>query len=77
MRDVDAFVERADIELVAVDAQQGRIARRAFSRFGKGRHQAGLNFGDRVAYALAIARGEPLLFKGADLARTDVTPFRP
>ena len=77
LRDLDAFVERADIELVAVDAEQGKIARRAFSRFGKGRHQAGLNFGDCFAYALATARGEPLLFKGADFARTDVTAFPP
>ena len=76
VRDLDGFVERAEIELVAVDAEQGRIARRAFSRFGKGRHAAGLNFGDCFAYALAIARAEPLLYKGDDFTKTDVTRFR-
>ena len=44
----------------------------AFRRFGKGRHPAGLNFGDCFSYALAKATGEPLLFKGDDFARTDV-----
>jgi ribonuclease VapC len=74
-RDLDLFLERAEIELVAVDAEQARAARRAFSRFGKGRHPAGLNFGDSFAYALATTLGEPLLFKGGDFSKTDVIPF--
>jgi ribonuclease VapC len=53
------------------------VARRAFSRFGKGRHPAGLNFGDCFAYALATVRGEPLLYKGDDFARTDVVAAGP
>ncbi|MEX6506024.1 type II toxin-antitoxin system VapC family toxin [Jiella sp. M17.18] len=44
----------------------------AFRRFGKGRHEAALNFGDCFAYALAKAAGEPLLFKGDDFSRTDI-----
>jgi len=40
--------------------------------FGKGRHPAGLNFGDCFAYALAKASGEPLLFKGQDFKKTDI-----
>jgi ribonuclease VapC len=72
VRDLDLFVERAGIELVPVDAAQARIACRAFSRFGKGRHRAGLNFGDCFAYALAASRGEPLLAKGDDFVRTDI-----
>lgn len=72
VRDLDLFIERAGIELVDVTAEQGRLARRAFARCGKGRHDAGLNYGDCFAYALAVARGEPLLFKGDDFARTDV-----
>ena len=71
-RDLDLFIEKAGIELVGVSPAQGRLARRAFSRFGKGRHPAGLNFGDCFAYALAVERDEPLLFKGDDFARTDV-----
>lgn len=72
VRDLDLFIERAGIELVDVTAEQGRLARRAFARYGKGRHDAGLNYGDCFAYALAVARSEPLLFKGDDFARTDV-----
>jgi ribonuclease VapC len=75
LRDLDRFIERADIELVPVDVAQARVAREAFSRFGKGRHAAGLNFGDCFAYALARVLGEPLLFKGEDFSRTDVRPF--
>jgi ribonuclease VapC len=73
LRDLDLFVDRAGIEIEAVDFEQGRLARRAFSRFGKGRHPAGLNFGDCFAYALAVARGEPLLYKGQDFSQTDIT----
>jgi ribonuclease VapC len=74
LRDLDLVVDRAQIELVAVDVEQGRVACRAFSRFGKGRHPAGLNYGDCFAYALASTRSEPLLFKGDDFSATDVTP---
>ncbi len=76
LRDLDLFIERAEIELVPVDAAQARIACRAFSRFGKGRHRAGLNFGDCFAYALATARGEALLFKGDDFVHTDLAAPR-
>ena len=68
---LDRLLEQAGCELDAVDAEQTRIARSAFQRFGKGRHPAGLNFGDCFAYALAVARGEPLLFKGNDFPQTD------
>lgn len=57
----------------AGDAEQARVARRAFSRFGKGRHPAGLNFGDCFSYALAKTMARPLLSTGADLTRTDIT----
>jgi ribonuclease VapC len=77
LRDLDLFVVRAGIELVPVDLEQAHEARRAFSRFGRGRHPAGLNYGDCFAYALARVRGEPLLFKGEDFSQTDVLPLRP
>lgn len=49
------------------------IARDAWSRYGKGSgHRAGLNYGDRIAYAVAIEAGEPLLFIGNDFIHTDV-----
>jgi ribonuclease VapC len=60
-----------------VDTPQAQTARGAFSRFGKGRHPAGLNYGDCFSYALATVLGEPLLFKGKDFPLTDVEPFTP
>jgi ribonuclease VapC len=76
VRDLDLFIEKAGIELVPVDHEHAREARRAYSRFGRGRHPAGLNVGDCFAYALAIVANEPLLFKGDDFGRTDVLPAR-
>ena len=77
VRDLDLFIERAAIELIPVDVDQGRLARRAFTQFGKGRHPAGLNFGDCFAYALARVLGEPLLYKGDDFRQTDIAAFEP
>jgi ribonuclease VapC len=65
---------RAEIEVVPVDLDQAEIARVAWRRFGKGRHATGLNYGDCFAYALAKARGLPLLFQGDDFPRTDIVP---
>jgi len=74
--DLDLFLQRASIETVAFDQEQLSVARAAFRRFGKGRHPAGLNFGDCASYALAQWSGEPLLFKGTDFAVTDVARAR-
>ena len=76
LRDLDRFVARAGIEFIPVDEEQGQIARSAFSRFGKGRHRAGLNYGDCFCYAAAMSLGEPLLSKGDDFIHTDVPIFR-
>ena len=70
--ELDRLIERAAIELAPVTSGHAQAARRAWRRFGKGNHPAGLNFGDCFAYALADAAGEPLLFKGGDFARTDI-----
>lgn len=72
MRQADAFVRRAGIEIEPVTLEHGALARQAFLDFGKGRHKAGLNFGDCFAYALARASGEPLLFKEQAFALTDI-----
>lgn len=77
VRDLDLLLEKAEIRLVAVDAEQGRIAREAFRRFGKGRHPAGLNFGDCFSYALAMQLDEPLLFRGNDFSKTDIALVEP
>ena len=71
-REFDLFLVRAKVEIVAVDAEQSEIARSAWRKYGKGRHPAGLNFGDCFAYALAKSLNEPLLAKGADFALTDI-----
>ncbi len=70
--ELDAFLEAAAIDLAPVTLDQAAAARRAWRRFGKGNHPAGLNFGDCFSYALAEALREPLLFKGEDFARTDI-----
>ena len=68
-----ALIRDLPISIVPFDAEQAETARRAYEQYGKGRgHPAQLNFGDTFAYALAAARGLPLLFKGNDFARTDV-----
>ena len=69
---LDALMGRAKIEIVPFDAGQAAIARAAFLKYGKGRHPAALNFGGCASYALAKSKGAPLLYKGADFARTDI-----
>jgi ribonuclease VapC len=76
-RELDLLLHRAQVDVVPVDSEQVQIARSAWRRYGKGRHPAGLNFGDCFAYALAAASGEPLLFAGEDLRRTDVAAVDP
>ena len=71
-RELDLFLHRTKIEIVAVDADQFSIARFAWRKFGKGRHPAALNFGDCFAYAPAKTSSEPLLAKGEDFRRTDL-----
>ena len=73
-RQAEAFLRRAGIVIEPITVAHGEIARQAFLDFGKGRHKAGLNFGDCFAYALAKATGEPLLFKGEDFGKTDIQP---
>jgi ribonuclease VapC len=71
-RELDLFIVRAKIEIVPVDAEQAEIARSAWRKYGKGRHTAGLNFGDCFAYALAKFTGQELLAKGEDFRFTDL-----
>lgn len=71
-RQLDVFIERAQIRIEAVTIEQVRIARQAYLDYGKGHHPAGLNFGDVFAYALSKSTGEPLLYKGRDFVQTDI-----
>jgi ribonuclease VapC len=71
-REFDLWLVRIGAEIVPFDAEQADAARRAWRRYGKGHHPAALNYGDCFSYALAATRGEPLLFKGEDFAKTDI-----
>jgi ribonuclease VapC len=73
---VERFLRDAAVELVDVTAEMAERAMSAWRRFGKGRHPAGLNFGDCFSYALADHAGFPLLCTGADLAATDLEIIR-
>jgi ribonuclease VapC len=70
--EVDLLLAKIAATIVPFDEHQADVARDAFARYGKGRHRAGLNFGDCAAYALATLEAEALLFKGTDFAATDV-----
>jgi ribonuclease VapC len=74
--ELDLLVAKAGLSVESVTAEQADIARDAWRRYGKGRHSAGLNFGDCFSYALARATGEPLLFKGDDFSHTDIAVAR-
>jgi ribonuclease VapC len=74
MRQAEAFFRRAGVTFEPVTIEHGELARQAFLDFGKGRHKAGLTFGDCFTYALAKATGEPILFKGDDFSQTDLEP---
>jgi len=71
-RELDLLMHRAQIEIVAMNADQTELARAAWRKYGKGNHPAGLNIGDCCAYALAKYSGESLLFKGNDFSQTDM-----
>lgn len=63
----------ARIEIVSIDADDGKRAVQAFADYGKGGgHPARLNLADCLSYACAKNRGLPLLYKGSDFARTDL-----
>jgi ribonuclease VapC len=69
---LNTFIQEFSIRLEPVTAEQAMLARQGFALFGKGRHKAGLNFGDCFTYGLAKAYREPLLYKGGDFGSTDL-----
>jgi ribonuclease VapC len=71
-RELDVLLQRLSADVVPVTAEQAEVARYAFRKYGKGRHSAGLKYGDCFSYALAIVADEPLLFTGAGFSQTDV-----
>lgn len=76
--ELDDLLDRMGTEIVPVDADQARLARRAYATFGRRSGSAArLSFGDCFSYALAAARDEPLLFVGDDFRHTDVIAALP
>jgi ribonuclease VapC len=73
-RDLDLLIYRGGIQIVPVDTEQAETARKAWRKYGRGRHKASLNYGDCFSYALAKVMGAPLLYKGDDFAATDLPP---
>ena len=69
---LEELLGRIEIKVAPVDAELAEDAMVCWRRFGKGRHRAGLNFGDTFSYALSRRLGQPLLFVGGDFSQTDV-----
>jgi len=65
-------LKSADISIEPFTPEMAQLAVEAFHSYGKGRHKAGLNFGDCFVYGTAKALGLPLLYKGNDFAQTDI-----
>ena len=73
----DRFLRDAKVDIVPVDDDLAERAMSGWRRYGKGRHPAGLNFGDCFTYALADRTGHPVLCTGDDFAATDIDVVRP
>lgn len=70
---LDSLLERMEVGVVPMTLPAAKLARLAYGRYGRGVGDPGvLNYGDCLAYGVAMAEREPLLFKGADFGRTDV-----
>lgn len=66
------FLTLQKVETIPLDEALADLAAEGYRRFGKGRHPAGLNYGDCFSYGLAIREQVPLLCTGNDFAKTDV-----
>lgn len=69
---VARLVQTLEVEVIPYGGEHWISAVRAYDRFGKGRHRAGLNFGDCLSYAMAHLAEQPLLCVGTDFAETDL-----
>lgn len=74
--ELDALIRELGCTIVPFGEAEWRAAVEAFSRYGRGRHRAALNFGDCLAYATAATAGDSLLFVGDDFTHTDIPPAR-
>lgn len=69
---VERVLGELEVSILPFEERHWRLAIEAGRRFGKGRHPAGLNFGDCMAYASARQAARPLLATGGDFAQTDL-----
>ncbi len=72
-RELDLLLHRCQIDIIAFNSEQLGVAKKAWRKYGKGNHPAGLNIGDCCSYALAKYSREPILFKGDDFTKTDIS----
>lgn len=72
--EMERLMNGLGFEVVTMTAAAARRIAAAYGRWGKGLHPADLNFGDCFAYEVAREHDCPLLFVGADFARTDIRP---
>jgi ribonuclease VapC len=68
------LLQETGLSVIPFAEEHWRVAVEAYTRFGKGRHPAALNFGDCLTYAVARLAGQPLLFVGEDFSNTDLPP---
>lgn len=66
------FIQETQLTVIPFTQDHWRAAADAYAKFGKGRHAAGLNFGDCLTYAVARLSGQPLLCRGSDFSKTDL-----
>ena len=67
-----SLVDALEVNVLPVTPETPYEALLAFRQWGKGRHPAGLNYGDCFSYVAAKQTGYPLLFVGNDFAQTDI-----
>jgi ribonuclease VapC len=70
--EVHELIKELGVTVVPFGESEWHRAVEAFARYGRGRHKAGLNFGDCLAYATAAVAGDSLLYVGSDFAHTDL-----
>lgn len=66
------IIQELALEIVPVTEASARRVGDAYERWGRGMNPAALNFGDCFAYQVATEHGCPLLYVGADFAKTDI-----
>jgi len=66
------FLHEWKVDIVPFGEHHWQEAVMAYSRYGKGKHRAALNFGDCMAFAVAKLSGQPLLCTGNDFSKTDL-----